>query len=462
MARTNVKTQTAPISTHEGATAVRITPEKQLRRLVMANMLWEDTFYVDGKEIGEQIADAVAKVKPEVAQKTAIEARTQMKLRHVPLWIVRNMARGSKEQRLLVADTLREVIQRPDELTEFVAMYRKDKREPLSAQVKKGLREAFGKFTPYQFSKYDRDGAYKLRDVMFLVHPPSSGELTEVFKKLADKAAVIKGGAQTWEVGLSEAGKAGAELDAAERAVLVAKNKKESFEGLLKENQMGALALLRNLRNMQQLGIEQGLIEGALESMKVERVLPFRFITAARHNPQIESAIEKAMLKALGLAEKLPGKTVLLIDVSGSMNGPISGKSEVLREDAASGLAILLREIADDVSVYTFSDSCVQVPARRGFALRDAIRNSQPHSSTMTAAAVGKINQKEKYDRLIVVSDEQAHDGSGVPLDGKLGYFINVAPYKNGIGYGRWQHIDGWSEAVIEYVREYEKEIAAE
>jgi hypothetical protein len=34
---------------------------------------------------------------------------------------------------------------------------------------------------------------------------------------------------------------------------------------------------------------------------------------------------------------------------------------------------------------------------------------------------------------------------------------INVASAKNGVGYGSWAHIDGWSEAVIEYIRELER-----
>ncbi len=36
------------------------------------------------------------------------------------------------------------------------------------------------------------------------------------------------------------------------------------------------------------------------------------------------------------------------------------------------------------------------------------------------------------------------------------GYIINVASYKNGVRYGAWTHIDGWSEAVIEYIRSFE------
>jgi hypothetical protein len=33
---------------------------------------------------------------------------------------------------------------------------------------------------------------------------------------------------------------------------------------------------------------------------------------------------------------------------------------------------------------------------------------------------------------------------------------VNVSTNKNGVGYGAWNHIDGWSEAVVDYIREVE------
>jgi 60 kDa SS-A/Ro ribonucleoprotein len=56
---------------------------------------------------------------------------------------------------------------------------------------------------------------------------------------------------------------------------------------------------------------------------------------------------------------------------------------------------------------------------------------------------------------LIVITDEQAHDR--VPAPSGKGYLINVASHKNGVGYGKWMHIDGWSEAVIECIRALEQ-----
>jgi 60 kDa SS-A/Ro ribonucleoprotein len=119
------------------------------------------------------------------------------------------------------------------------------------------------------------------------------------------------------------------------------------------------------------------------------------------------------------------------------------------RNDAAYGLAVLLREIAEKVSVYSFSDDLVLVPSRRGFALRDAINASQRHNGTYLGKALKGIT--EEYDRLIVITDEQSHDA--VPNPRARGYVINVASYQNGVGYGKWTHIDGWSDSVIEYIR---------
>jgi 60 kDa SS-A/Ro ribonucleoprotein len=228
-------------------------------------------------------------------------------------------------------------------------------------------------------------------------------------------------------------------------------DKREAWERLLREQKLGALALLRNLRNMREAQVDESLVLAALGEMNTARVLPFRFLAAARYAPQWEERLEQAMLKSVANAEKLSGKTIVLVDVSGSMTAPLSRRSEMQRTDAAYGLAVLLREIGEKVSVFSFSDKLAQVPARRGFALRDAIDGSQRHNSTQLGAAVGELNRNENYDRLIVITDEQAHDT--VPSPKGKGYVINVASYKNGVGYGKWTHIDGWSESVVEYVR---------
>lgn len=424
--------------THEGAPAAPMTDEQALRRSVLACMLWEDEFYESGVTIAERIRTLVPKVEAAKVAALAVEARTKMKLRHVPLLLVREMAR-LPTHRALVAQTLVQVIQRADELAEFLAIYWAEGKVPLSGQVKKGLAAAFTKFDEYALAKYDRANAVRLRDVLFLCHAkPVDTAQAELWKRLIAGDLATP---DTWEVALSAGG-----LD-----------KRANWERLLLDRKLGALALLRNLRNMQQAGVDEALVLTALDAMRTERVLPFRFLAAARYAPQWEEGLERAMFRAVAEAEKLPGRTVLLVDVSGSMVVPLSRQSQMLRTDAAYGLAVLLREVSEKVVVYTFSDGAMRIPPRRGFALRDAMEASLRHGGTNLGAALQFVENeavREPYDRIVVITDEQSADR--VPAPAGRGYMVNVASAKNGVGYGKWTHIDGWSEAVIEYIRELE------
>ncbi|TFV76371.1 TROVE domain-containing protein [Bradyrhizobium frederickii] len=422
--------------TREGARAVRFTPEMELKRALMNCLLWEDQFYEDGVAIADRIKALVPKVAPARVAQLAIEAREVMKLRHAPLLVIREMARSEKH-RTLVADTLARVIQRPDEMTELLAIYWADalgpqqqrKRQPVSAQVKKGLARALTKFDAYQLAKWDRDGAVRIRDVLFLVHAkPGDAEQAKVWKQLVDGELASP---DTWEVSLS-----------------AGKSKRETFERLIAEKKLGGLALLRNLRLMQTAQVPRETIAGAIEAMRTDRILPYRFITAARYAPDFEPELEAAMLKSVKDHVRLAGRTRLLIDVSGSMFATLSAQSEMTRAEAACGLAILAREICDEVEIFTFSNEVVKVPPRRGFALRDAIINSQPHGGTYLGKAVTEIDRKG--DRLIVFTDEQSHDQ--VPEPRARGTMVNVASYQHGVGHGAWTRVNGFSEAVVAWI----------
>jgi 60 kDa SS-A/Ro ribonucleoprotein len=422
--------------TYQGARGKRFAPEMELKRALMSCLLWEDQFYEDGVAIADRIKALVPRVEPKRVAALAIEAREVMKLRHAPLLVVREMARHEKH-RVLVADTLARLIQRPDEMTELLAIYWADalgpmqqrKRQPVSAQIKKGLARALTKFDAYQLAKYDRDGAVRIKDVLFLVHAkPKDGGQAKLWKQLVDGELAS---ADTWEVSLSSG-----------------KDKRETFERLMSEKKLGGLALLRNLRLMQKAQVPRKTIADAIEAMRTDRILPYRFITAARYAPDFEPELESVMLKSIKGYARLAGRTRLLIDVSGSMFYPLSAQSEMTRAEAACGLAILAREVCDEVEIFTFSQDVKKVPPRRGFALRDAIINSQPHGSTFLGKAVAGIDRSG--DRLIVFTDEQSHDQ--VPNPTGRGYMVNVASYQHGVGYDSWTRVSGFSEAVVAWI----------
>jgi 60 kDa SS-A/Ro ribonucleoprotein len=420
------------ISTHEGAVAARISPLAQLERSVMSCLLWENEFYESGASIADRIAELVKQLPAAEVARVAVQAKQDMKLRHVPLLLAREMVR-SGEGRAEFGSVAKNVFTRPDDVAEFLAMYWKDnKAEPLAKQVKRHVGEAFRRFDEYQLAKYNGgQKAVKLRDALRITRPkPQSLEQAELWRKL------VKGELSTpdtWEVELSKS-----------------KDKKASWTRLLGEEKLGGLAMLRNLRNMRQASVSDELIRDGIARVAAGKLLPINFIAAARHNVQFEAELEAKFFECFATKQKQAGNTVVLIDVSGSMDGKLSSKSELNRLDVACSLAMIAREMFNQLRVFTFSDNVVELPARKGFALRDAIVKSQVHNGTELGKA---IRQMPNCDRLIVITDEQSSD----TVPGRAGYLINVASAKNGVGYGQWIHIDGWSDKVLDYIVMWEQ-----
>src|ERR1700722_17037988 len=171
--------------THEGAVAVRIDALAQLERSVMSCLLWEDEHYEDGQEIGKRITELCRQVSPGDLARVAVQAKQDMKLRHTPLLLARELLR-TPEGRKEFGAAAAKVFARPDDVTEFLAIYWKDnKDEPLAKQVKKHLGEAMRRFDEYQLAKWNGgQKAVKLRDVLGITRPkPANAEPAALWRK---------------------------------------------------------------------------------------------------------------------------------------------------------------------------------------------------------------------------------------------------------------------------------------
>lgn len=434
MARLNTANKNTA-KTHEGGPAIgHVKPLAQLRRSVLSCLLWEKEFYEDGQSIADRIVETARKVKPADLAAVAIEARKVFNLRHVPLLLL-DVLSETVEGRSLLAETVSRVVSRADEMGELLTVYWRNGRKSVPRQMRKGLGRALIKFDEYQLAKYDRDDGVKLRDVLRIARPkPTSDEQAALWKRAKDRSLATP---DTWEVALS----GGA-------------NKGETFARLIREGNLGYLALLRNLRNMEKAGVDRKLISEAIVARKngAQRVLPFRYVAAARAVPSFEPALDQALCEAISELPPLPGHTIVLVDVSQSMDAKLSAKSDLTRLDAAAALGAIVQ---GDLKLFTFSYEIVEVPPRRGMAGVEAIVKSQSHGGTYLGAALTVIN-KIKHDRLIVITDEQTADRAPSPK-AKHAYMINVASAKNGVGYGNgWTHIDGFSEGVLRFIHELE------
>lgn len=421
-----------------------------LRRVVLANLLWEDNAYVDGESVADAIRRLIPLCKPEDVAALTEEARLVQKLRHTPLFLAREMCKYY-ETRPYVSQVLPRIITRADMLTDFMAIYWNKKRTPIAKCAKVGLAEAFHNFNEYKFAKYDRNGSIKLRDVMFLVHPkPINAEEARLFAKIASRTLDVP---DTWEVALS-----------------TGKDKKATWTRLIEEGKIGGLAMLRNLRNMREAGVDKKVIEKGLSELKSSMLLPMNFLQAKDTNPEFERQIEDAMIASYANLPKLPGRTLFIVDVSDSMRQRYSAKSNYDRMDAASAMAMLAANQCEDFELvctagndgrYTHATEHILYPAK-GFGLIGQIRTAYGRLGgggifTRQCLAWCRGHFDGDFDRIIIFSDSQDCDYYEKRLPqpfGKHNYIVDISSEKRGINYkGIWTaEVSGFSEHFLTFI----------
>lgn len=445
------KFDTAQLAGGSGALAARQSNVSLLRRAVLANLLWEDVAYMDGEKVANEIKRLIPLCPAIDVYNIALEARLMQKLRHTPIFIAVEMCKYP-EHKMFVKDLLPNIITRADMLTDFLAIYWKDGKKPIANQVKKGLALAFHNFNEYKLAKYDREAAIKLRDVMFLVHAkPRNQYEQELFKKVADRTLTPP---ETWEVMLSRG-----------------EDKKATWTKLITEKKIGGLAMLRNIANMQRAGVDRKTIQEGLANLKSSMLLPLDFWKAARMNPEFDRDIEDAMIEAYKNLPKLPGRTLFIVDVSGSMGCLTSGKSQFNRMDQACAMAILAANQCEDYElVATAGNDGTRVQAsewiqypKRGFALAPQIMNTRIRISgggIFTRQCLEWCKDKfkdKKFDRIIIFSDSQDCDypEKRIPKPfGTYNYIVDVSAHTRGVNYkGVWTtEVSGWSEHFLTYI----------
>ena len=379
------------IVNHAGAKAFTLSPEMELYTAVVTWSL-NDSFYEKDEARLVRLQKLITLCDPVFVGKLAVYARTKMYMRSVPLVLVTELAKLHSGDNL-VARVTDGVIGRADEITELLACYellneRKGtkKLNRLSKQLQKGLSTAFNRFDEYQFGKYNRDGAIKLRDALFLVHPKAKDELQQVlFNKIVNNDLQMP---YTWENELSALGQLNFDSEEAKAEAFRAK-----WEELIDSGKLGYMALLRNLRNIQEVGVSYAHFEkvcarlaDADEVVKAKQ-FPFRYLAAYREliNPAVTKVPAQSLVKKLtalmqkqnkgytgellealekavqASAANIKGfdhetRVLLACDVSGSMQTPVSVKSKILLYDVGLMLAMLLQSRCKNVEVGMFGD----------------------------------------------------------------------------------------------------------
>lgn len=280
---------------------------------------------------------------------------------------------------------------------------------------------------------------------------PNNQYETELFKKVANRTLTPP---ETWEVMLSRGD-----------------DKKEAWTKLITEGKIGGLAMLRNIANMRKANVDKKTIELGLEKLKSSMLMPLDFLKANRMNPELSRQIEDAMINSYANLPKLKGRTLFIVDVSGSMNAPMSAKSDFSRYDAACAMAMLAANQCEDYEIVcTAGNDYSRIGAheyikypQKGFNIF-----SQIHDTNKRIGGGGIFTRQclewckgmfrdQKFDRIIVFSDSQDCDypDKRVPKPfGTYNYICDVSAHTKGVNYrGAWTaEISGFSEHFITFI----------
>jgi hypothetical protein len=355
--------------THEGGLGYARYAKSEIFVLAVSNFVGERTFYESASDRDDRFEQLVAKVTgedPDWARRLIPWLRNEAQMRSASLVAAAEYVRAGGE---LGRQVVSAALQRADEPAEMLAYWHQRHGRRVPKPLKRGVADAVVRlYNERSALKYDgRAKAWRMADVIELVHPePKDAKQSTLFKYLLDKRH-DRVGDLPGELGLIGSAeqvvqRIAAGEDVASRDIASAGITWERQSGATKmgagawERQipsMGYMALLRNLRNFDQVGISEEsaqLVSTKLanaDEVARSRQFPMQFVSAykavesERWKPALEKAVELSMVNV----PRLPGKTLVLVDVSGSMVSAMTGRSELQRWEAAGifGAAIATR-----------------------------------------------------------------------------------------------------------------------
>lgn len=210
---------------------------------------------------------------------------------------------------------------------------------------------------------------------------------------------------------------------------------------------MGYMALLRNLRNFDDAGlggeVTRAVAERLTDPAEVadSRQLPMRFLSAHRAaSPRWHAALDIALQHSLANIPELIGRTLILVDRSGSMfYDRLSKWSELTRADAAALFGSALAQRCESATLVEFDHTSREIGFSRGDSVLQLVQHSFSGSGgTNTADAVRR--HYAGHHRVVIITDEQTHSGFAgdeptqqVPQEVPV-YTWNLAGYEYGHG----------------------------
>ncbi|WP_077801324.1 TROVE domain-containing protein [Streptomyces sp. JHA26] len=468
------------LTTHQGGRGHERDPRSELFLLAVGNFVSQQTFYESGADRDDRFAALVRELALRDPSWTAGLLgwlRGEGNLRTASIvgaaeYVKARLDAGAIDgpsNRQVVASVLR----RPDEPGELLAYWTATYGRAVPKPVKRGIADAVRRlYHGKSLLKYDTASkGYRFGDILNLVHaapdpdkpwqgelfqyaldrrhnpdtavPPASNRVLTAHRELMALLVERRRAVVTAPDGAERLAAAGITWEML-AGWLQGPMDKAAWEAVIPS--MGAMALTRNLRNFDEAGVSDEVAAQVAarisdpDEVARSRQFPFRYLAAYRHAPSLRWSypLEQALGHSLANVPALGGRTLVLVDRSGSMfHSRMSDRSELTRADAAAvfGTALALR--AAHADLVEFGSSSNRVRYRKGESVLKVLDRFGDLGGTDTTEAVRR--HCKRHDRVLIVTDEQyAYSRHGdpteqVPADVPV-YTWNLAGYRAGHG----------------------------
>lgn len=450
---------------HQGGTGF-LRDEKSELFLATVSSFLENSYYESGTNREDRIGKLAAKVAINDVEwiTNFVEwLRGEGNIRSAAIVVALEAAdamikAGVPGSRKVVSSAL----QRADEPGEAIAYWHARKGRKIPSAVKRGIADAIVRlYNEYSVAKYNSsNSSVSLKDAIALTHPKPKDDLQNfVFKYVNDRDFDPKAEVPSELTQLKNRQVLMAKSDEELRKLLESEGGRKTIAdaGLTWEAvagktglskgiwealvpSMGYMALLRNLRNFMKEGVNLKPVLDRLgdpAQVAKSRQLPFRFYTAyrkvGRDNRKVASTLKDALNASLANVPALKGKTLIMVDRSGSM---FSWGNEVDNADKAAifGSALALR--AEDADLYGYGTSSAKINFTKGRSILPVVDKFTAMGGTNTSQVLESLTRDKKYDRVVIITDEQDSYYRMTPseiLDKNIPlYTWNVAGYRAG------------------------------
>jgi hypothetical protein len=442
---------TGRAATFEGGEGFARDAKSDLFLLAVTNLAGEDTFYESAKDRDNRFRDLVHTVALDDVEWLArfigwLRGEANMRSASVvaaaeAVWARLQVGLTGSNRQLIDA-----ACQRADEPGEVLAYWTSRYGRAVPKPVKRGVADAVRRlYTERSLAKYDSDAkGYRFADVIDLVHPtpddakPWQGALfghaldrrhgrdkpidpaLRILTKRAELLALpvaerrnvllaADGSRRLADAGLTWEALAGwlqGPMDAA------------AWEAIIPS--MGLMALARNVRNFDEAGVSDEVAESVMarfrdpEQVAGSRMFPYRWLSAYLAAPSLRwgPALEAALAASAAGVPALPGRTLVLVDTSGSMQGAVSQRSKVRHVDVGAliGVVIAARCGRGNVDLVGFADGHFTHGLPDGGSVLKGIEGFTArvgevgHGTQMIEAIKAAYRG---HDRVVIVSDMQ-------------------------------------------------------